>query len=58
MPKYQVISSQIVYNAVTIEAESQEQAEQLAFEGDYQWRFYDCADWQIEKAEEVDYAEV
>jgi len=56
MPKYQVISSQIVYNAVTIEAESQEQAEQLAFEGDYQWRFYDCADWQIEKAEEVDYA--
>ena len=52
MPKYQVISSQLVYSATAIEAESQEQAEELAFEGDNQWRFYDCADWQIESVKE------
>lgn len=52
MPKYQVISSQLVYNTTTIEANSQEQAEELAYEGDHEWRFYDAAYWQIESVEE------
>lgn len=52
MRKYQVISSQLVYSSVTIEAESEEEAEEIAFEGDNEWKFYDSADWQIESIKE------
>ncbi len=53
MKKYKVYSSQLVYHVTEVEAESQEQAEQIAFEEDANWRFYDCVNWQIENCEEV-----
>lgn len=56
MPKFEVISSQLVYSSTIVEAESQEQAEQLAYEGDHKWNFYDCADWQIEEVKELENA--
>lgn len=56
MPKFRVISSQIVYNSTIIEAETKEEADQLAFEGDHKWDFYDCADWQIDEVEEIENA--
>ena len=56
MPKFKVISSQIVYHSAIIEAGSKDEAEQIAFEGDPKWDFYDCAEWQIDKSEELDHA--
>lgn len=53
MNKYKVYSSQLVYHVTEVEAESQEQAEQIAFEQDLNWRWYDCANWQIENLEEI-----
>lgn len=50
---YKVYSSQLVYHVAEVEAESQEQAEEIAFVEDANWRFYDCVNWQIEKTEEV-----
>jgi hypothetical protein len=53
MPKYKVYSSQIVYHVLEVEAETEEQAEELAFNDDANWRWYDCGNWQIETIEEV-----
>ena len=53
MKKYKVYSSQLVYHVTEVEAESQEQAEEIAFLEDSDWRFYDCVNWQIENSEEV-----
>jgi hypothetical protein len=53
MKKYKVYSSQLVYHVTEVEAENQEQAEEIAFEQSHGWRFYDCVNWQIENSEEV-----
>jgi hypothetical protein len=53
MPKFKVISSQIVYNSTIVEAENKDEANQLAYEGDPKWDFYDCANWQIDEVEEI-----
>lgn len=56
MPKFKVISSQLVYSSTTIEASSQEEAEELAWEGDHKWNWYDCGAWEIEEVEELENA--
>ena len=53
MKKYKVISSQIVYHSTIIEANSEEEADQLAYEGDHKWDFYDCGNWDIEEVEDI-----
>jgi hypothetical protein len=53
MKTYKVYSSQLVYHVTEVEAESEEQAEEIAFTRSDDWQWFDCADWQIEKTEEV-----
>jgi len=53
MKKYKVYSSQIIYHVIEVDAETEEQAEEIAFNKSDDWDFFDCADWQIEKTEEV-----
>lgn len=53
MKTYRVYSSQIVYHVAEIEAESPEQAEEIAFAENNDWEWFDSAHWQIEKTEEV-----
>jgi hypothetical protein len=53
MPKYKVYSSQIVYHVLEVEAESEEQAEEIAFNNADDWQWFDCGNWQIENTEEV-----
>ena len=54
MKKYKVISSQIVYSYTYIDAQNEEEAEQLAFEGDHKWQWYDCGAWELDEVEEVE----
>jgi hypothetical protein len=53
MAKYKVYSSQIVYHVIEVEAETEEQAEELAFNDSDNWQWFDCGNWQIENTEEV-----
>jgi hypothetical protein len=53
MKTYRVYSSQLVYHVAEVEAESEEQAEQIAFEEEVDWQWFDAVNWQIEKTEEV-----
>jgi hypothetical protein len=53
MPKYKIYSSQIVYHVIEVEAESEEQAEEIAFNNADDWQWFDCGNWQIENTEEV-----
>ena len=53
MKKYKVFSSQIVYHSIEIEAKNEEEAQEIAFNDDCLWNFYDCAHWQIETIEEI-----
>jgi hypothetical protein len=53
MAKYKVYSSQIVYHVIEIEAESEDQAQELAFNDCDNWQWFDCGNWQIENVEGV-----
>jgi hypothetical protein len=53
MKTYRVYSSQIIYHVAEVEAESEEQAEQIAFEQEVDWQWCDAVNWQIEKTQEV-----
>ena len=50
---YKVTASQLVYYTKVIEAESEEQAEELAWEYDSGngWQEFDYGEWQLEKIE-------
>lgn len=52
MKKFRVYSSQIVYSVTEIEAESEEQARELAYEKETGWYHADYGDWDIETVEE------
>ena len=53
--KYLVTASQLVYSTKVIEAENEEQAEELAWEYDEGngWREAQYGDWQLESIEEL-----
>lgn len=51
--KYNVYSSQIVYHVLQVEAESEEEAEEIAFLDSDNWAWFDCGNWQIEQIEEI-----
>lgn len=53
MKKFKVYSSQIVYHVLEVEAETEEQAEELAFSNSADWQWFDCGNWQIEQTERV-----
>lgn len=48
---YRVLSSQLVYSYMDIEADSVENAEQLAFESFGEWKELSYENWQIEGAQ-------
>lgn len=51
--KYNVYSSQIVYHVLQVEAESEEEADEIAFLDSDNWQWFDCGEWQIEKIEQL-----
>ena len=52
MNKYRVVCSQLVYHETFIEAESEDEACQIAFEsGDLDWIEFQYGDWEIEDVE-------
>lgn len=55
MKKYRVFASQIVYHYKDIEAETIEQAEDIAFSSDSgtDWKEFQYGDWQIEQSREL-----
>lgn len=53
MKKFKVYSSQIVYSVTEIEAESEEQAREIAYEKETDWHFSDYGHWDIETVEEL-----
>jgi hypothetical protein len=53
MKKYKVFSSQIVYHYIEIEAENEEEAQEIAFNDSDNWQWFDCGNWQIETIEEI-----
>jgi hypothetical protein len=53
MKTFKVYSSQIVYHVAEVEAEDAEQAGELAYKQDLNWRWFDCAEWQIDEVEEI-----
>jgi hypothetical protein len=56
MKKYRVFASQIVYHYKDIEAETIEQAEDIAFSNDEDfgdWKEFQYGDWQIEQSREL-----
>lgn len=53
MKTFKVYSSQIIYHVIEVDAESEEQAEELAFNNADDWQWFDCGNWQIENTEEV-----
>lgn len=55
MKTYKVYASQLVYLYKEVQAETAEQAEELAFSGsnDTNWKEFDYGEWAIEKTEEV-----
>jgi hypothetical protein len=53
MKKFKVYSSQLVYHVAEIQAETEEQANEIALADDCLWDFYDCANWQIDAIEEL-----
>ena len=53
MNKYKVYSSQLVYHVTEVEAESEEQAEEIAYSRSDNWEWFDTVNFQIEKTEEV-----
>ncbi len=56
MKTYRVFASQIVFHYKDIEAESAEQAEDIAFSNDEDfgdWKEFQYGDWQIEESREI-----
>jgi hypothetical protein len=53
MPKYKVYSSQLVYHETTVEAEDKEQAMEIAWEDNCDWKQYHLGDWEIEEVKEI-----
>jgi len=53
MKTYTVTASQVIYYTKTIEANSPEEAEELAWETDtgHDWKEVEYGDWQIEQIE-------
>ena len=49
---YRVVASQLVYHEAFIEAESLEEAEELAWEGDQDWKEFAYGDWELEDVEQ------
>jgi hypothetical protein len=55
MPKFKVYSSQLVYHVTEIEAQDEDQAQEIALADDCLWNFFDCANWQIDQIKEAQY---
>jgi hypothetical protein len=55
MNTYKVIASQLVFYEKIVQAETQEDAEQAAWESDFddKWREIEYSDWQLEQIREV-----
>ena len=53
MKKYYVKGSYLQWFECFIEAESKEQAEEIALSGDWDYMMMDCDDWSIEESKEV-----
>lgn len=51
---YRVVCSQLVYSKTIIEAESAEEAQEIAYEGDVDWKEFQYGDWDIEDVELVE----
>jgi len=50
---YRVVASQLVFHETFIEAESEEEAEELAWESDIEpeWKEFAFGDWEIDDVE-------
>lgn len=53
MKKYRVVSSQLVYHVTEIEAEDEEQALEIAWEDNCDWKEFQLGDWEIDDVREV-----
>jgi hypothetical protein len=55
MPKYKVITRQIVYEYANVEADNPAEARKLIDGGevDPQWNFLDYGGWRVEDVEEI-----
>ena len=53
MPKFKVYSSQLVYHVTEVEAEDKEQAAEIAWEDNCDWKECQLGDWEIEDIQEV-----
>lgn len=54
MKTYKVFSSQIVYHVLNVEAETEEEAQEIAFNDSDNWAWFDCGNWQIEQITEIE----
>jgi hypothetical protein len=50
---FKVYSSQLVYHVLEVKADTEEQAEEIAFNESDAWQVFDYGNWQIENIEEV-----
>ena len=50
---FKVYSSQLVYHVLEVKADTEEQAEEIAFNESDAWQLFDYGNWQIENIEEV-----
>ena len=53
MRKYKVTCSQLVFSEAIIEANSAEEAQELAWEGNQDWQEVHYGDWEIEDVQIV-----
>ena len=53
MRKYKVICSQIVFSEAFIEANNMQEAEELAYEDNHDWKDIHFGEWQIESVKAV-----
>ena len=53
MKTYKIYSSQLVYHVTEIQADDEEQALELAWEDNCDWKEYQLGDWEIEDIVEV-----
>ena len=54
MAKFKVYSSQLVYHVTEIEAEDEEQAVEIAWEDNCEWKEFQLGDWEIEDVQLVE----
>lgn len=50
---YRVVASQLVYHESFIEAESEDEAKEIAWEGESDWKEFHYGDWELEDIEPV-----